>query len=69
MNGPIQRPRPRAMGAMNPLLRDKQPMAPSVGGQSPGVVPSRMASGANDVRKRSLGARAMAAGKMKGAMA
>lgn len=66
MNGPIQRPRPRAMGAMNPLLRDRVPKTPDAGGMSPGVVPKRMASGATDVRKQSLKARSMAASKMKG---
>lgn len=68
MNGPIQRPRPRTMGTMNPLLRDKKPRMPGGGGmQTPGVVPGKMASGATDVRKRALVGRAMAAGKMKGA--
>lgn len=65
MNGPVQRPRPRTMGAMNPLLRDRKPKQVG-GGQAPGVVPKKLQSGANDVRKRSLGARAMAARKMKG---
>ncbi len=66
MNGKFQRPRPRTMGAMNPLLRDRKPKMPNAGGQAPGVVPQKLSSGANDVRRKSLGARAMAARKMKG---
>lgn len=65
MNGPIQRPRPKVMGSMNPVLRDRKPKFQG-GGQAPGIVPSKMAAGANEVRKRTLQARSLAAQKMKG---
>ena len=63
----VSRPRPRVAFSTNAALKGRTPGAPGgAKSEGAGVVPPKMASGAQGARKAMLDPRAKAAGRMKG---